>query len=207
MQRQIHSSYDSSRRRDAGLSDVLEGAESLDELAAVESTNGKDGTSVRLSDDDIFEVLYNRRRRDVIRYLREQGGASTVSDLAEHIAAKENDITVQQLSSYERKRVYVGLYQNHLPMMDKTGVVEYDDNRGTVRLRETVKQLEPYLGDVGATDRSRAVIGSAALLAAVVLLGVLDVGTFAAMPDPMWLVFGAVGLLGLTVFDAYDRIA
>lgn len=94
--------------------------------------------------DKTYELLKNRRRRDVLDYLRAHDGEGTLSDLAEHIAAWENSIEVSQLSSAQRKRVYIGLYQAHLPKMDSANVIDFDKNRGTVVLREEAKQLFPY---------------------------------------------------------------
>lgn len=95
--------------------------------------------------DVIFDILKNRRRRLVLRYARENEEPFTLSDLAEYIAADENDKPVQQLTSDERKRVYVGLYQCHLPRMDDAGVLDFDRNRGTISMNGSVSQLEPYL--------------------------------------------------------------
>jgi hypothetical protein len=99
-----------------------------------------------LSLDEIFEVLKNERRRHVIHHLKgidEQ--RIPLGDLAEHIAAKENEKPINALSSGERKRVYVGLYQCHLPKMDDMGIVDFNQDRGIVGLGPNVSQLEPYL--------------------------------------------------------------
>lgn len=188
--------------------DVHEGGDHLDVNDLLDDGRGVDRTDdsdeVRLSDDDVFEVLYNRRRRGVIRYLRDGDGTATVSDLAEHIAAKENDITVQQLSSYERKRVYVGLYQNHLPMMDEIGVLDYDENRGTVRLRESARRLGPFLEEAGGSTGTRTMAAGAFVLTGAMLLGTLDVGALAAVSDRLWILLGLIGIVGLVVFDVYD---
>jgi len=98
-----------------------------------------------LSLDLVFEVLKNERRRHVLQYLDSNSGTVSLSDLAEHIAAIENDTTVQALTSQERKRVYVGLYQCHLPKMDDTDVVNFDGNRGTIELGENAQQLYSFL--------------------------------------------------------------
>ena len=97
--------------------------------------------------DLIFEVLKNSRRREAIQYLREQDEQVSLGELAEHIAAIENDTTTKQLTSSQRKRVYVGLYQCHLPKMDDIGVVEFNQNRGHVTLTEHVQHFEPYIDD------------------------------------------------------------
>ncbi|MBO4249504.1 hypothetical protein IL252_16985 [Halomicrobium sp. IBSBa] len=99
--------------------------------------------------DRVFELLKNQRRREVLRYLEAADNETvSLSDLAEHIAAIENDTTVQAISSSERKRVYVGLYQCHLPKMDDMNVVAFDQNRGTISLGPNADQLEEFL-DIG----------------------------------------------------------
>ena len=116
----------------------------------------------RLSLDVIFELLRVSRRREVLWYLEENEGTARLDELAEHIAAKENDIELEELTSSQRKRVYIGLYQCHLPKMDDSGVIDYDQARGTIELRRTAQQLYPYLaldpldppnGDSGTLQR------------------------------------------------------
>ncbi len=84
-----------------------------------------------LSLDVVFDVLRNGRRRHVLERLASRDGATTLGDLAEHIGGIENDKPPSALASQERKRVYVGLYQSHLPKMADAGAIRYDD-RGTV---------------------------------------------------------------------------
>lgn len=95
--------------------------------------------------DQVFTILKNERRRRVLEYLQETDGEVSLSDLAEEIAAEENDKDVAQISSSERKRVYVGLYQCHLPKMDSMGVISFNKSRGLVELGENVDVLYDYL--------------------------------------------------------------
>ncbi len=99
-----------------------------------------------LPKDVIFGLLSAHRRRRVLEYLAEYGDQTTLSDLADHIAALENDTEARLLSSQERKRVYVALYQCHLPKMDDADVIDFDQSRGTVERRPTANQLYFYLG-------------------------------------------------------------
>jgi DNA-binding transcriptional ArsR family regulator len=104
--------------------------------------------------DVIFEILKNRRRRRVLHHLKEQeDGSIDLGSLAEHVAALENDKSVAALTSGERKRVYVGLYQCHLPKMNDAGVVDFDRNRGTIEVGENADQLDEYL-DVDGEDET-----------------------------------------------------
>lgn len=98
-----------------------------------------------LSIDVVFEVLKNQRRRHVIQYLRDHEGPVELGTVAEHIAALENDKDEAAITYAERKRVYVGLYQCHLPKMDDMGVVEFNRARGRIELTDRVQSLLPYL--------------------------------------------------------------
>lgn len=100
--------------------------------------------------DDAFHVLQNARRRAVLRYLldHEEQGAFRMRDLAEEVAAWEHGTTVRQLSSDERQRVYIALYQSHLPKLDDHDIIDYDQSRGVVEPTPLIYALEPFL-DVG----------------------------------------------------------
>lgn len=118
-----------------------------------DATGGEESPAEKLSLDLIFEILKNERRREVIRYLREHEQQVTLSDLAEHIAALENDTDIASITSSQRKRVYVGLYQCHLPKMADMGIVQFNQNRGIVSLGENASQLYEYLDNQSPNTR------------------------------------------------------
>ena len=159
-------------------------------------------SGTELSMDEVFELLKNPRRRMVINYLKENGNTATLSDVAEHIAACENDITVQELSSDQRKRVYIGLYQCHLPKMDNFGVVDYDKNRGTIELRESVAQLESYIDseEETAIDPALFSVAVALIISVLVVVGVAGIGPLGHIPDIFWTFLSVAGILGITLF-------
>ena len=143
------------------------------ESQAIESTFTKND---ELTKDEIFYLLKNRRRRDIVNYLMDNDGTATLGELAEQIAAWENEIEVTALSSGQRKRVYVALYQTHLPKLDENGIIEYDQNRGNVELSENAERLKVYLNDESTSDdpwnrryAALSIIGAASTLA--ILLG------------------------------------
>ncbi|PSP94168.1 hypothetical protein BRC91_06855 [Halobacteriales archaeon QS_4_62_28] len=122
------------------------GADEIAESARTEGVTEPADEPEALPIDRVFELLKNQRRREVLRYLETSDEeVVSLSDLAEHIAAIENDTTVRAISSSERKRVYVGLYQCHLPKMDDMNVVAFDQNRGTIELGPNAEQLEEFL--------------------------------------------------------------
>jgi len=123
---------------------------SIAETTTGPSTTGSDDeaeTDEELTRDDIFHVLQCRRRRLVLKYLHEYSGdePADMSDIAEHIAALEHDTTVDALRSKQRQRVYIALYQSHLPKMDDAGVVEYNQDRGLVEPTPLASAFDRYL--------------------------------------------------------------
>ncbi|MFC6732205.1 hypothetical protein [Haladaptatus sp. DYSN1] len=106
-----------------------------------------------LTQDDIFHLLQNERRRAVLRYLAQSDEDSVrMRDVAEQVAAWENDTTVQQLHSDERQRVYIALYQTHLPKLDDSGVIEYNQSRGIVTPTNHADQLYPFIETANPTE-------------------------------------------------------
>jgi len=106
-----------------------------------------------LSQDTVFDVLSSARRRDTITILREEETPIELTTLAEIVAARENDTTVEELSSQDRKRVYVSLYQTHIPKLVDVGIVEHDQDSGEVWLTPKASVIEQYLQN---PERSRA---------------------------------------------------
>lgn len=135
-----------------------------------------------LERDVAYTLLSSRRRRNVLHALYEAEGVSTVADLARQLAAWETDQTPSTISSKERKRAYTALRQTHLPKLAKHGIVEYDANRGTVRLTDSGRQFRPYLWPP-VEPGSPFLVGAVAACSAVVvtLLSWLGVAPFALL--------------------------
>lgn len=108
-----------------------------------------DEVATSISKDDAFHLLQNARRRAVLRYLIEHEGTARfrMRDIAEAVAAWEHDTTVQQLCSDERQRVYIALYQSHLPKLDEQGIIEYNQSRGVVEPEPLLGAVEPFLAE------------------------------------------------------------
>lgn len=121
-----------------------------DGAAAVET----DDERLSIAKDDLYHLLQNSRRRAVLRYLAAYPDheAFEMRTVAEAIAAWENDIPVEQLSSDQRQRVYIALYQSHLPKLDEYGVIEYNQPRGVIEPTALTALVEPYLEEEFRTD-------------------------------------------------------
>lgn len=80
-----------------------------------------------LSADEVLDLLAAARRRAAIEHLATTNQAHVrVTDLAERVAGTEYDRDPADVSSDERKRVYISMIQSHLPPLDDAGVVDYD---------------------------------------------------------------------------------
>ena len=158
--------------------DEPEMAEHLREPLAGQSGGG-------LPLETVFDILKNERRQQVLGYLAVTGDdVVNIGELAEHVAAIENDVAVDALSSQQRKRVYVGLYQCHLPKMGDSDVIEFDKDRGTIRMGPNADQVTPYLDlqtdddDVGPAPvrRSLAVFATTCLIAYLLAASLAESG-------------------------------
>ena len=152
-----------------------EGPADADAAAEEETTDEQEEPPGSVPLDVVFGILKNERRRLVLKYMAEKGSSTSLSDLAEHIASIENDKPPSELGSQERKRVYVGLYQCHLPRMHDSGAIDFDKNRGTVEPGANIDQFYEYLDQSEPTPRpwSRYYLAYAAVSAAVVTSSLL----------------------------------
>jgi len=102
-------------------------------------------TESELSQDVVLDILSSSRRRYVLYRLRDAEGAVELTELAEQVAAWENDTDPDQITEQERKRVYVSLYQTHIPRLDEVGIVAYDKESGQIELAEEATHIDDYL--------------------------------------------------------------
>ena len=141
-----------------------------------------------LTSDQVYSVLSDKRRRYAIHYLKQRKDEVSVRELAEQVAAWENGKELNELTSQERKRVYIALYQSHLPTLDKQGIVEYDDDRGMVTLTAAMANRDIYLEVVPKGNVPWSLYYLGLVIADSVLVGLawLDVFPFDQLPDLAW---------------------
>lgn len=154
-----------------------------------------------LTDDALYSVVADRRRRNAIHYLKQREEPVSVGELAEQLAAWENDKAIDDLTSQERKRVYISLYQSHLPTLDNAGVVEYREGEGTVTLSDSARRRRIYLEVVPRNDIPWNLYYVGLTLAGAVLIALawLEVYPFVAVPDLAWAAVLLV-MFGLSAF-------
>ncbi|MFC7134022.1 MULTISPECIES: DUF7344 domain-containing protein [Salinibaculum] len=161
------------------------------------------GSSERsLSQDLVYDILSSPRRRYVLYYLRQVDEPIELTALAEQVAAWENETDPDSLTDQERKRVYVSLYQTHIPKLDDAGIVDYDQDDGTVTLAPGASAIDEYL-QKSETDTpwQRIYLAIAAAGSLLLLLTVFDVSVFGVVADSVAALVVVVGFLVASVLQ------
>ena len=148
-----------------------------------------------LTQDEIFELLSSSRRRFILYYLNREQRPVELGELASEIAAWENDTTVEQLTRQQRKRVYVSLYQTHIPKMEDAGLITYDAETGVLELARQPTQIRSILGDEeNDIPWQRYYLLLAAISFGIYIADLLDLWIFAQIPTV------AIGIAIIAVF-------
>ena len=98
--------------------------------------------------DELYDLLSNHRRRYVLHFCKRVEGPVSLSELAEQVAAWEQDKEVAEITSAERKRVYTSLQQTHLDRLADAGIVEFEGDE--IELTDQAQDLDIYLDIVPA---------------------------------------------------------
>ena len=155
-----------------------------------------------LSEDEIFELLANPRRRFVLLSLREAVDAIPLTDIAESMAGANRDVGASGPNKAERKRAYVSLYQTHIPTLVDAGVVTYDVESGFVALTDRANVLFPFL-DLSDRDDDWA---TRYLVIAVVGLAVYVIAALVSTASQLAFV-GIVVLASVLLLGVFHRRA
>ena len=153
----------------------------------------------QLNQTEVFDILSNDRRRHALHYLLASDEGTDIGELSEQIAAWENDESLEQVTSDERRRVYVSLHQTHLPRMDDAGILQYENSRDTIELTERGESLQVYMEVVEGNDIpwSEFYLGLSALAASLTAALWVDAAPFGVLPDLAWMA-AVVLLFGVT---------
>jgi len=92
---------------------------------------------------EIHDILRNGRRRKVLKQLQRRVEPVSLRELSERIATLETGESPPPRDV--RQSVYNSLHQTHLPKLDEKGVIDYDDDRKTVALRNPARQVDLYM--------------------------------------------------------------
>lgn len=140
-----------------------------------------------LSQNEIFQILSSHRRQRVIEICERATAPVSLSDLAQEIAAIEEEKEITELTGTERKRIYTSLQQTHLPRMARAEVINYDGR--TIELTKEGSAITEYTDMVPPGTISWAVYYfGLSLISAITVAGVyIDIYP-AYIPDITWAV-------------------
>jgi hypothetical protein len=88
--------------------------------------------SDRIPDEVVADLLAEDRCRHVLAALYAADGPVTVCDLARAVLAREHGVDPDAVDEAEAAAVRENLFQEHLPRLTPTGLVEYDSLLGSV---------------------------------------------------------------------------
>jgi len=154
-----------------------------------QSTRQRDaGRTTELTQESVFDVLSASRRRYVLHQLFRHEEQTSLRDLSEQVAAWENDVPVDEVTYEQRMRVYTSLRQLHLPKLHSEGLVDYDENRGTIELTDDAAEVELYLEVVPHEEIrwSKYYAGLGALCAGALAVAALGIVPLASIPGFAW---------------------
>jgi DNA-binding transcriptional ArsR family regulator len=165
-------------------------------------------SSDSLSEETLFTVLRNKRRRYALHYLKQREAVVSVGDLAEQIAAWETETPVAEITPDDRKRVYISLLQSHLPTLEEAGMVEFDEEDSTVRLTHAAKTVDIYVEFVPEQDIQWTTyyLGVAALAGVFLAAAWVGVYPFTELSPTVWFGFVvALFVVSSTAHHLYQR--
>lgn len=113
-------------RSAAGRNSVLDRVRTAVARTREEDALGLPAGPGSIAGDDEWSVVANERRRAIITMLANQEEVET-GEVAEVVAARDNDCSVAEVTADQRKTVYITLYQVHFPTLLEGGFVDWND--------------------------------------------------------------------------------
>lgn len=162
----------------------------------------RDGESDLADDitiDHIFHTLSNLRRRWVLQYLFTHGGKAHIREITDHVASVENNTSIENLSSDQRNRTYLELYQLHLKKMDDMNILNFDSDSGDVELTNEGERIKSFFDDIDSSKLFGIKRSSASEASPRTTL--LRVGTYAFI-----VIITINGLFVISLQGAYSRV-
>lgn len=97
------------------------------------------------SEETIYEILSNRRRRFMIHILKQADDTVELTELSRQVAAWETGTDLDEVSYNDRHSVYTTIKERHLPMLVAHNLVTYDSSADRVAATPALAQLDIYV--------------------------------------------------------------
>jgi DNA-binding transcriptional ArsR family regulator len=121
-------------------------------LSAITTAGESNSNGGELSQDEIFDVLSNRRRRFVIHALKRREDPIEVSNLSTHVTAWELDVDPEEVEYEDRRNVYSTLQRTHLPKLEEKDIVNLDEEENVVEPTPALEDLDIYVEALGSKE-------------------------------------------------------
>ncbi|WP_149784116.1 DUF7344 domain-containing protein [Halorubrum aquaticum] len=158
--------------------------------------NESNSNGNELSEDDIYGVLSNRRRRFVIHALKRKQGPVDISELSAHITAWETGKDPDEVEYEDHRSVYSTLKRTHLPNLEENNIVTIDKEENVVRPTPQLESLDIYVEAVSSKEIpwSLYYVGLAGVALTLLLAVTVEAPIFGAL-KPL-----EVGIFTVTAF-------
>lgn len=140
-----------------------------------------DTSRTELTQDEIFDLLSNRRRRFVIHALKRADAPVEVSELATYVTAWERGIDPETVEYDDRRNVHTTLTRTHLPTLEEKNVIRIDEDDNVVEPTPTLERLDIYVEVINGDEIpwSTYYVGLSGLSIAILLATYVEVPLFA----------------------------
>ncbi|WP_232687081.1 helix-turn-helix domain-containing protein [Halobacterium zhouii] len=90
---------------------------------------------------DIFDALADPHRRVVLSHLDEHDGPLPMERVADRLAQWESDEQADESLDEQSREFYLALYHVHVPKLVDAGLVERDEDAGTISLVDECDEI------------------------------------------------------------------
>ena len=113
-----------------------------------ESNQGDDS----IQQNELFQLLANRRRRLAIRILSSGPTTVELNELSIAVAALEKGVDKSDVSYEMKRNVYQTLKRTHIPQLEQSGLVTYDDESHSITVNDNIHRVCLF---ITTSDRGR----------------------------------------------------
>lgn len=139
------------------------------------------------SEDDLFDVLSNERRRHAVRVLSGAEEPVAMADLAEAVAVREYGIDADDLETQQRRRVYTSLRQSHVPKLAEKGAVEFDPEACEVRPNDRLPEYDIHVVGEDGLPWCHVYLGLSAAMSVLIGAAWAMLAPFSLVPARVWM--------------------
>ncbi|MCU4798897.1 hypothetical protein OB920_00720 [Halobacteria archaeon HArc-gm2] len=156
------------------------------------------------SNDDLYAVLSNIRRRYVLYYAKRVDVPILLDELVEQIATWESPRGADNVTQSHRKSVHNALRQTHLPKLQAAGLIDHDTEANLVTPTDEADRIRLYpSAETSVWGHGYSLLS----VAIVVFVGLDQLGTVLLTPPTgtPWVEGLLLACVLLTVGYNYDR--